>query len=246
MAEDRASRAAQHAAVSGEYQRLAKLLGNGQGKGKVSERCMYYKKPPRGAEAGWIVINGTNMERQQGLFQKGFVALHQFGFVDPQAITPPDAEMYEDEGKAAAYRTWAKILLAPGGPDEFPAEQLVAYRWYDQTVCPVPTARFPQLVGVKITRVWCEECTTVYYHKPTHLARHLRTVHHYDRADVRAYGEQYGINFARDLDGPRRTVDAVAYEMPPEPEPEEPYVSPVEFTDSRAPRGRGGRKVIED
>ena len=234
-------RAAQHAAVSEEHVRLARLLGGGQGRGKVSERCMYYKKPPKGVEAGWVVINGTNPERQQGLFMKGFVPLQQYGFVSPQDVTPPDPE----SPTAQAYCTWSTILLKPGGPEEFPVEQLIAYRWYDPSVCPVPSARFPQLVGAKITRVWCEECTTVYYHKPTHLARHLRTVHHYDRADVRAYGEQYGINFARELDGPSRSVEAVAYEMPAPPV-ELPPLPPVEFEDSRTPRGRGARRPIED
>lgn len=232
MTDERATR---HAAISDDHVRLAKLLGGGQGRGRVSERCMYYRKPPRGTEAGWIVVNGTNTERQQGLFRKGFVPLDEYGFVDPQSIDHPDE----------TYRTWAKILTAPGGPEEFPVDQLIAYRWYDPDVCPVPSARFPQLVGVKITRVWCEECTTVYYHKATHLARHLRAVHNYDRADVRAYGEQYGIVFSREMDGPTRSVEAVAYELPPAPVEPEP-LPPVEFTDSRQPRGRGGRRLIGD
>jgi hypothetical protein len=241
-----AERSAQQAAVSEEHVRLARLLGGGQGRGKVSERCVYYRKPSRGAEAGWIVINGTNAERQQGLFAKGFVPLQQYGFVSPQDIALPYGARYEDEGQARSYRAWSTILLAPGGPEEFPVDQLIAYRWYDPEVCPVPTARFPQLVGVTITRVWCEECSTVYYHKPTHLARHLRTVHQYDRADVRAYGEQYGINFQRDMGDVKRGPETVAYEMPPEPEPDLSPLPPVEFEDSRQPRGRGGRRVIGD
>lgn len=244
MVDERAARAAQHAAVSEEHVRLARLLGGGQGRGRVSERCMYYRKPPRGVEAGWIIVNGTNPERQQGLFQKGCVPLQQYGFVDPQAATVPP-EMEGDEGRAASYRTWSRILLAPGGPEEFPVSQLIEFRWYDPSICPVPHARFPQLVGVTITRVWCEECSTVYYHKATHLARHLRTVHHYDRADVRAYGEQYGITFARDMGETKRGPETVAYDLPPEPVEPEPLPM-VEFTDSRQPRGRGGRKLIGD
>jgi hypothetical protein len=230
------SRDAKAAAISEEHVRLAQLLGGGQQRGRVSERCMYYKKPPGGLEGGWIVVNGTNPERQHGLMMTGIVPLHEFGFVDPQAVDHPDP----------SYRTWSKILLAPGGPELFPVDQLIEFRWYDPEVCPVRQARFPQLVGVKITRVWCEECSTVYYHKPTHLARHLRAVHHYDRADVRAYGEQYGINFARELDRIARSVETVTYELPPEPEAEPVPLPAVEFEDSRAPRGRGGRKVIED
>jgi hypothetical protein len=233
MVQDRMT---QQAAVSEEHVRLAKLLGGGQGRGKVSERCMYYRRPPGGPEGGWIAVNGTNPERQAILFSEGFVPLHQYGFVDPQAVDHPDP----------SYRVWSKLLLTPGGPDEIPVSQLIEYRWYDPEICPVPRARFPQLVGVSITRVWCEECSTVYYHKPTHLARHLRAIHHYDRADVRAYGDQYGINFSRDLDAPRRGPEAVTYEMPDVPEEDVAPLPMVEFTDSRTPRGRGGRKVIED
>lgn len=240
MVEDRA---AQHAAISEEHVRLAKLLGGGQGRGKVSERCMYYRRPPGGVESGWIVVNGTNPERQQGLFQKGFVPLHEYGFVDPQGVAD---RLGVSKDEQAPYCMWSKILESPGGPEEFPVEQLIAYRWYDPEVCPVPRARFPQLVGAKITRVWCEECSTIYYHKPTHLARHLRSVHHYDRADVRAYGEQYGITFSRDLDAPRRGAEAISYEMPPAPDDALPLLPPVEFEDSRSPRGRGGRKAIAD
>lgn len=238
---DVSARAARQGAISEEHVRLARMLGGGQGRGKVSERCMYYRKPPHGQEASWIVVNGTNPERQAGLFQKGFVPLHEYGFVSPQDVLGSDGHLHPNE----SYRTWAKLLLTPGGSEELPAEQLIAYRWYDPTVCPVPSARFPQLVGVRITRIWCEECTTVYYHKATHLARHLRSVHSYDRADVRTYGEQYGINFAREADGPARTIESVTYSLPPEPEAEPP-LPPVDFLDSRTPRGRGGRKAIED
>lgn len=240
------SRAAQQAAISDEHVRLARLLGGGQGRGKVSERVMYYRKPPRGAEAGWIVVNGTNPERQQGLFMKGFVPLQQYGFVNPQDVVIPDHLAEMDEALLRSYRTWSKILLAPGGAEEFPVDQLVSYRWYDPSVCPIRSARFPQLVGVTITRVWCEECSAVYYHKPTHLARHLRTVHQYDRADVRAYGEQYGITFARDLGEVRRGPEVVAYALPPDPDEEEVPLPAVDFLDSRTPKGRGGRKAIED
>lgn len=233
MVEDRK---VQNAAVSEEHVRLARMLGNGQGRGRVSERCMYYRRPSGGVESNWIVVAGTNPERQQGLFAEGFVPLHHYGFVDPQAVDHDDP----------SYRVWSKLLLAPGGPEELPVSQLIEYRWYDPAVCPVPQARFPQLVGVKITKVWCEECSTVYYHKPTHLARHLRSVHQYDRADVRAYGEQYGIAFSRDMGEVKRGPESISYELPDAPEDDTAPLPMVEFTDSRTPRGRGGRKAIED
>lgn len=242
------AKAARAAGIAEEHVRLARVLGQGQSRGKVSERCIYYRKPPRGVEAGWIVVNGTNPERQAGLFQKGFAPLHEYGLVSPQDVPIPYHMQDREESVLQAYRTWSTILLAPGGSEEFPVEQLISYRWYDPEVCPVPTARFPQLVGAQINRIWCEECSTVYYHKATHLARHLRTVHRYDRADVRNYGEQYGINFARDMGDVKRSTGPITYELPPEaaPSPDESFQPAIEFTDSRTPRGRGGRKVIED
>lgn len=213
--------------VSAEHVRLAKMLGAGQARGKVSERSMYYKKPPTGNEAGWIVVMGTNPERQANLFMKGFVPLHQYGFVSPQDVDHEDP----------SYRQWSQILLAPGGADEFPVEQLVAYRWYDPTICPVPSARFEQLVDVKIERIWCPECSDVYYHKANHLARHLRTVHKYERTEILAVGQELGISFAKEITSGRAPVEQVGYALPPEPEPELPLPQ-IEMDDTR-PRGRG-------
>lgn len=232
MSDARAARAGRDAMVSEEHVRLARLLGGGQGKGKVSERAMYYRKPPTGAEAGWIVVMGTNPERQANLFMKGFVPLHEYGFVDPQSYDHPDP----------SYRTWAKLLLTPGGPEEMPADQVIAYRWYDPDICPVPSARFTQLKDVSITRVWCPECENVYYHKPNHLARHLRTVHSYDRAEILAVGQELGISFAKEVLTGRRAVEEVVYEVPPEPESETMAMPLVEMEDNR-PRGR--RRMVE-
>jgi hypothetical protein len=214
--------------ISEQHVQLARTLG--QGKGKVSERCMYYRKPPRGLEAGWVVVQGTNAERQQGLFMKGFVPLQHYGFVNPQVIEPPDPEA----DTAQAYRTWAPILTRPGGPEEFPVSQLIEYRWYDPRRCPVPGVRFPQLEGASLTKFWCPECETVYYHKAIHLARHLRSAHEWDRAEIGAYGKEAAEG--------RAAVEAFAYSAPDiEPEPVLPPIQ-MDVEDVRAPhRGRRGR-----
>lgn len=230
--------ASMDAAISEQHVQLARMLG-GQSRGRVSERAMYYRKPPTGNEAGWIVIHGTNPERQAGLFQKGFVPLQQYGFVDPQSVKGPDGEIHPDP----SYRSWSKLLLAPGGPAELPVDQVVSYRWYDPNVCPVPGVRFPQLEGVRITKFWCPECENTYYHKATHLGRHLRVNHHYDRAEIAAYGAEVGISFAKEVIGGRRAVEEVAYVPPSEPEPE-PALPQMEFDEVRPASRRRGRVEI--
>lgn len=230
---------ANDALIAQQHQQLARMLG--QAKGKISERAMYYRKPPGGVEGGWIIVAGTNPERQQGLFMKGIVPLQRYGFVDPQSARGPDGETHPDP----SYRQWAKLLLAPGGAGEFPVDQLVAYRWYDPAICPVPTARFPQLEGIQVTKFWCPECDDVYYHKATHLGRHLRIIHEYDRAEIIAYGHEAGISFAKELIGGRQAVEAVAYVMPPEPEPPEP-LPVIESEDIRAASPRRGRRSTQD
>lgn len=221
------------ALISEQHVQLARILG--QAKGKVSERLMYYRKAPKGLEAGWIVVQGTNAERQNGLFMKGMVPLHQYGIVNPQAVEPPDP----DANSAQAYRHWAQILTAPGGPEEFPVSQLMEYRWYDQRYCPVPGVRFPQLEGAKISKFWCPECESVYFHRAIHLARHLRSSHEWDRAEIAAYGDEAGISFTKEAVGDRATVETVEYAMPEvivEPELPMPQMDVEEFR--AAPRRR--------
>lgn len=234
MTQDRRARLADEAAVSEQHVKLAKMLGNGQARGKISERAMYYRKPPKGNEAGWIVVNGTNPERQQGLFSKGCVPLQQYGFVDPQSVEHEDP----------SYRQWAQILRAPGGPEEFPVEQLIAFRWYDPEVCPVPGVRFPQLDGVAIQRVWCPECETVYFHKPNHLARHLRVMHDYDRAEIIAVGQELGISFAKEMTNGRRGVEEIVYDAGEAAHDDDEAPAPVVAFDEARPKAR--RKTVTD
>lgn len=233
VAPERADQLALDHAVSEQHVRLAQMLG--QAKGKVSERVMYYRRPQRGAQGGWIVTSGTNPERQLGLFRKGFVPLDRYGFVNPQGVTPPDPEA----DSAEAYRVWAKILLTPGGPEEFPVSQLLEQRWYDPAICPVPGVRFPQLAGVALTKFYCPECETVYFHKAIHLARHLRSSHEWDRAEIGAYGQEAGISFTKEATTGRSTVESVTFDVPDEPEPEPEPLPVMEVEEFRAPVRRG-------
>lgn len=223
------------ASISEQHVRLAQMLG--QAKGRVSERIMYYRKPNKGAEAGWIVTAGTNPERQLSLYAKGFVPLDRYGFVNPQDMPVPE---WVPEDQSHAYRVWAKILTAPGGPDEFPIEQIVQLRWYDPNRCPVPGTRFPQMAGTKIARYFCPECHNTYFHDTMGLGRHLRGQHEYDRTEIATYGAEVGINFAKELVGGRTAFDSVEYELPPEPE--SATAAPlIEFEDGGGLRRGPGR-----
>jgi len=229
-------------AVSEQHVRLAQMLG--QAKGKVSERIMYYRLAPRGRAAGWIVTGGTNPERQLLYFRKGMVPLDRYGFVNPQDVQVPDPESEQAE----AYRVWSKILLSPGGPDEFPVSQIVEQRWYDPEICPVRGVRFPQLAGVHLQKFGCPECERVYFHKAVHLARHLRASHEWDRSEIARYGEEAGISFLREGAG-RGGVEEVVYVMPDEPEPEPEPAPLMEIEEFGGPIRRGPgrpRKADQD
>lgn len=193
---------------------LARMVGGGQLRGKFSERAMYYRKPNTGSEAGWIVVAGTNPERQNQLMLRGFIPLQQYGFTSPQDVPHEDAH----------YRYWYGILSKPGGPAEFPVDQLIAYRWYDPRFCPVPGVRFPQLAGVEIEEFDCPDCEEKRYHKSNHLARHLFVTHGWDRADIIAWGKEVGIDFRKEMANGGRVRRTVSYEAAePEPEPEVAY-----------------------
>lgn len=179
--------------VIADVTNLQDLAGQLLTQGRRSERVIYWRKPNKGLEASWITTGGTNMERQLQFLQRGFVPLTQYGEVGfKRRADDPD-------GPFERYGQWGPILTHPQGPREFPVDQIVAYRWYDPAFCPVPGVRFPQMVGVKIVEFDCPECNNARFHKATHLARHLRVTHGYDRAELVALGQELGLSFAKEI-----------------------------------------------
>jgi len=168
------------------------------GSGTKFEQHIYYRRPLTGDEPGWIVIQGTNMERQRDLMLRGFEPLNKFGTLESR-------ESYLRQtgalGKDEPMDPWRVILEHPEGPKEFPAEQVMILRWYQDEHCPIPGTKFPQLGGHSIVEYQCPECRCLPFAaidgvggiEP--LGRHLRIVHSWDRASLVKYGEKVNIDF---------------------------------------------------
>lgn len=175
------------------------------------EKVIFYKKPqewanpkhpgqPRGnLEAGWITWGDSQATIQLQKLAQGYLPLPQFGFVQ-------DSDPHFDPTNPFA------ILLAhPAGASQFPADQVIAYRWYDPRNLPIPTdrlcprcgrthhIRFPQLAGIKIREFACPECTNRTFHNVLHLMRHMRNAHDYDRTEILALAQEMGVDLRHEL-----------------------------------------------
>lgn len=210
---------------------------------KAIGKVIYYQKPPRWAdgrlnvEANWVYWAEAQQDVQLQAMAQGSRPLEFLGSVDPQG-----------DPHAALYGQWARILLHPKGPELFPVDQLLTYRWYDPEKLPLPQftpceaeiaketycgqihrISFPQLRGVEITEIPCPDCKDRIFFEPIHLAWHLRNQHNYERVDLMALGELMGVSFERvfaNAAAPRtfriggRAAEGVQRNMAePEPEP---------------------------
>lgn len=192
----------------------------------AGDQVVYYKRPSTGANPGWIIwgdsVSGSKL---RDYLRRGYQPLMQYGVINSSyrdnaafgSKTRPG-----EPGWTTERYLWEQILTAPGGPEEFPIEQIVAFRWYRPENCPVPDTVFPQLKGVKIREYRCPECN----HAPfvevagaggvTGLSNHLRIAHGWDRVSLNAYGERVGIDFNRPdvYDAPVTEFEANTDERP--------------------------------
>lgn len=165
------------------------------GGGMKGDQIIYYRKPNRGEEAGWITwgdsVSGSKL---RDMIRRGFTPLMQYGVINSienMARARSDGE-----------RIWGPILRHPEGPSEFPIEQVLTYRWYRPEECPVVEAVFPQLSGMRVKEYRCPECRHAAPYVDTGhasgvrgLATHLRVTHGWDRVSLMAYGERIGVDF---------------------------------------------------
>ena len=149
--------------------------------GSRNAKVIYYRN-----KRGWITWGDTQASKQINMMQKGCQPLPQFGYITDSKDL------------------WGPILRHPDGPAMFPVEQVLTYRWYRD--CPVKSAKFPQLTGVKIVEFPCPECQRPGFHSPIHLGMHLRVMHEYDRSEVLKYGDAMGIDFSK-VPGGRQIVE---------------------------------------
>ncbi len=183
------------------------------GRGGKFKRHIYYRRPDEGEQRRWIVVAGRQDMEDMSL--RGFEPLWKYGLL-------PEGEP----------NIWKHILTQPGGPEEFPAEQVMISRWYKDEDCPVPGTVFPQLQGHKVKEYQCPECSRVPFAaldglggiEP--LGRHMRLIHTWDRASLVKYGEKVGIDFDAIYSHIEKT-----FEFSGDTQTEKPEEKPVEKND---------------
>ena len=137
------------------------------------EHVIYWRKPN-----GWITWADTESgTKMRDYSRRGFEPLWKYG------------NFNVDGYPGSPVQIWERILSHPDGPAEFPVEQVVSLRWYNQP--PVPGVRFPQLTGLKIKEYRCPECDRApFVHVVSMpkmpsgimgLGNHLRIHHDWDR-----------------------------------------------------------------
>lgn len=199
-----------------------------------SERVCFYRTPqrkPDGAphkQAGWIGWGDTQDSIKLGKLARGYVPLERYGYIMAKRLSS------DPDGAFENYGPWGVILSQPGGMAEFPKDQVLAYHWYDADRLRMslngqlpPTVKvkdglvlWPQLAGEEIRVFACPECSDYRVLEAVLLARHLRTWHDYDRADIIAFGNQYGIDFATEINREGRVIRSLSFEAPPADDPE--------------------------
>ena len=200
-----------------------------QGNRRRSERVCYYRTPQRRpdggrhVQAGWITWGDTQDSIKLGKLSRGYVPMERYGFIRAKATDE------SPDGPFELYGHWGPLLAHPDGPGEFPKEQILAYHWYDADrmrtslrgqIPPSLKTRgamvlWPQLAGESLRIFACPECTDWRSLEAVFLARHLRIWHDYDRADIIAFGTQYGIDFATEINREGRVIKTFAFEDVP-------------------------------
>ena len=177
-----------------------------------SERVGYYHRPRHWSQSLWVITDQTQPLLRVDKLGMGFIYLPQYGHAPPpERDRPPEhtygAAHYGCEPDNSA-ELWTPILSHARGPSEFPADQVMYFRWYRPEMLPGVMngrrIRFP-IFDEKIRRAGglkeyrCPDCTNITFFRPSHLARHLHNSHGYDQAAIIALGQASGIDFNEGL-----------------------------------------------
>lgn len=223
-----------------------------------SERVCYYRTPQRKpdggrhVQAGWIGWGDTQQGAKIQKIARGYLPLmngnqYRYGFIEAKRHDN------DPDGPFELWGPWGPLLSQPGGMDELPKDQILAYHWYDAermreslggSLPPnVPVRNgmvlWKQLAGEKLTIFSCPECSDWRHLEAVYLARHLRIWHNYDQADIMAFGQQYGVDFSAEMNRHGRVLKTMDFEAPPEvAEAPEEEIGGFEFEVARPARGR--------
>ncbi len=154
----------------------------------------YYAKPNIGPEAGWIITgpggSAKGGRRNASAFAhkqaRGHRPIMEYGVAAVPSATPLPGQPF-----------WS--MIEKGGAKEFPASQVLAYKWHQNP--PVEGILFPQYEAVKdtIKEFQCDECDLEISFLPTDTLspracfNHLRNTHDYPRTEAKAAMDAQGI-----------------------------------------------------
>jgi hypothetical protein len=154
---------------------------------------------------GWIVVASTTPSNRAGYEFKGFTFLPQYGeFVN--GTNDPRAKQNERDARGVSWNPavepW-RLIFQKGGVKEFPAEQVIAYRWHVRP--PYAEVTFPQLEDINVTTYQCPECNKglcastnpaeAAEQLKTHLTSGVNGRHKYTPRDLKELEKEWGVRF---------------------------------------------------
>ncbi len=154
----------------------------------------YYVKPNMGPEANWVISGPggsakggrRNAAAYANSMSRGMRPLVAYGVAPVPSSAPLPGQPF-----------WN--MIEAGGAKEFPAAQVLAYKWHQNP--PVAGIVFPQYEAVKDTvlEFQCDECELEISFEPTDTLapracfNHLRNTHDYPRSEAKAAMDAQGI-----------------------------------------------------
>ena len=154
----------------------------------------FYAKPNVGPEAKWIIIgpggSAKGGRRNASAFAnkaaRGHRPIMEYGVAAVPSDTPLPGQPF-----------WS--MIEAGGAKEFPASQVLAYKWHQNP--PVEGITFPQYEAVKdtIMEFQCDECDLEISFLPDDTLspracfNHLRNTHDYPRSEAKSTMDAQGI-----------------------------------------------------
>lgn len=174
----------------------------------------------------WICTHISHPAAVQDMNFKGWIKLDRYG--SWQMPGPGKGSIVLDlKGRpfSPAEEPWRLIFQHPDGAAEFSIEQIIAYRWHIRP--PYREVRFPQLEGIEVFNLFCPECERGIFSSPReqeaadllrqHLTSQFDSKHEYRPEDLRALGDEIGVDFfAARRRGTRESVRREGVSMEPE------------------------------
>lgn len=173
----------------------------------------YYK-----SEKGWVLVASTTPSNRADWEYKGYTFLPQYGeFIN--GTNQPGAKQKERDARGLPWNPAIepyRLIFQKDGAKEFPAAQVIAYRWHIRP--PYREVTFPQLEGLDITNYQCPECNKGLFSSTsaaeaaeqlkTHLTCQIDGRHKYTPRDLKELENEWGVRFETARVGRRSVVVA--------------------------------------